>query len=874
MKPDHKPETDQLLRAAFRRLIESVWAHGKPPSRHASDHAASESAVDLTDRSTVTLAVPAAPLSFQPGAILAQRYRLVHFLGRGGMGEVYRADDLLLDQTVALKFLPTAASANSAKLSRFRNEVRMARQISHPHVCRVYDIGEAEGLTYLSMEYVDGENLASLLRRIGKLPLEKALEIARQLCAGLAAAHDKGVIHRDLKPANIMLDGRGEVRITDFGLAGMADQIRDIRSGTPAYMSPEQLADREVTARSDIYSLGIILHELLTGKRPPIPAGKIDLDPSVERVIGRCLQLDPSSRPPSALSVSAALPGGDPLAAALARGELPAPELVANAGPAEGLRPLVAVTCLAVVIIGLGFLSVLGQQHALINQIPMENSTEVLAAKAREITKSFGYGDRPADTLSAWSYDMDYLDYASRQKDAVARGPRFYAPYPPAVYFWYRQSLRYPNVPELGEDLATFNRDALAPDMQAVVLDSEGKLLEFHAHPPADTPTGEQAEAFDWDRLFAAAALDSGRFHPVPAELTPTAAFDARAAWTNSGGAEAPLRIEAAAYQGRPVFFRVLGRWARPNQPPSASFGGFSLPAFILFVIAWPLAAGLFAWRNNRRGRGDRSGALRLAGFGFVLMLCEQLAGSHHVASATEFVVLFDALRYAITGGCISWISYMALEPQVRKRSPASLISWTRLLDGRFRDPLVGGHLLVGITLAVAAMCATEAFFNLPFLATSAPTLPWSGAAPSLSLGLWRVIVGVAGGLIYMFILNLISIRIRNQWLAGSLFVLVVALILAPGYNVASFVAVLRPAVLLSAVAIALVRFGVLAAVALVYATAVRTLPLTTNFSTWYAPVALSGIAALVALAIFGFITTLLSRVRLGTAMLPESGKV
>jgi serine/threonine protein kinase len=118
-------------------------------------------------------------------------------LGRGGMGEVYRANDLLLGQAVALKFLPVQWTSDESTLGRFRNEVRIARQISHPNVCRVYDIGEAEGSTYLSMEYVDGEDLASLLRRIGRLPPDKALEIAHQLCAGLAAAHDKGVVHRD-----------------------------------------------------------------------------------------------------------------------------------------------------------------------------------------------------------------------------------------------------------------------------------------------------------------------------------------------------------------------------------------------------------------------------------------------------------------------------------------------------------------------------------------------------------------------------------------------------------------------------------------------------------------------------------------------------
>jgi serine/threonine-protein kinase len=275
-----------------------------------------------------------------PGTILAGRYRIAGLLGRGGMGEVYRATDLRLGQVVALKFLPEATARDERLLARFYNEVRIARQVAHPNVCRVYDIGQVDGLHYISMVYVDGEDLASLLRRIGRLPVDKALETARELCAGLAAAHEKGVPHRDLKPANIMIDGRGQVIVMDFGLAGFSGQLQgDIRSGTPAYMSPEQLAGTEVTIRSDIYSLGLVLYELFTGKRAFEAASLMELmemqeraapasvttlvkelDPAVERVIQRCLQPDPRKRPVSALAVAAALPGGDPLAAALAAG--------------------------------------------------------------------------------------------------------------------------------------------------------------------------------------------------------------------------------------------------------------------------------------------------------------------------------------------------------------------------------------------------------------------------------------------------------------------------------------------------------------------------------------------------------------------------
>ena len=170
-------------------------------------------------------------------------YRMVRLLGKGGMGEVYRADDLKLRQPVALKFLPEALSKDPKKLERFLHEVRVARQVSHPNVCRVYDIAEADGQHFISMEYVDGEDLAVVLRRMGRPSKEKALQIARQLCAGLAAAHDKGVLHRDLKPHNVMIDGQGRVRITDFGLAGFAGDFigKEVYAGTPAYMAPEQL---------------------------------------------------------------------------------------------------------------------------------------------------------------------------------------------------------------------------------------------------------------------------------------------------------------------------------------------------------------------------------------------------------------------------------------------------------------------------------------------------------------------------------------------------------------------------------------------------------------------------------------------------------
>jgi serine/threonine protein kinase len=299
-------EDETRIAAADTRLSSSDGA--AKPSSHVSSSSGWLSSSEAIDHGR-----------FPPGTLLGGRYRIVGRLGRGGMGEVYRADDLKLAQPVALKFLPPELDRDPSRLMQLHNEVRMARQVSHPNVCRVYDIDEVDGHTFLSMEYVDGEELASLLRRVGRFSIERSLELARQICAGLGAAHERGVIHRDLKPANVMLDGTGRVRITDFGLAGVAGE--SLRAGTPAYMAPEQLAGAEITIQSDIYALGLVLYELFTGQRAieaknvaellrkreaeiVAPSALVrDLDPAIDRVIFRCLEHDPRDRPKSALAV-------------------------------------------------------------------------------------------------------------------------------------------------------------------------------------------------------------------------------------------------------------------------------------------------------------------------------------------------------------------------------------------------------------------------------------------------------------------------------------------------------------------------------------------------------------------------------------------
>jgi serine/threonine-protein kinase len=803
---------------------------------------------------------------FPPGTLLGQRYRIVSLLGRGGMGEVYRANDLLLGQTVALKFLPAAATANEAALSRFRNEVRTARQVSHPNVCRVYDIGEAEGLTYLTMEYVDGEDLASLLRRIGRLPQDKALEIARKVCAGLAAAHDKGVVHRDLKPANIMLDSQGQVRITDFGLAGMAEQLGDVRSGTPAYMAPEQRAGKQVSARSDIYALGVVLHEVFTGKRPSEEGSKPELDPAVERVIQRCLQEDPLKRPPTALAVAAALPGGDPLAAALAAGETPSPEVVANAGAVEGMPIRSALVCLAAVVVGLVALCFVRDKTDIINQIPLENPPEALAAKARDIARSLGYAERPFDRAFGWQYDWNHIRYLHEQKDAVSRSTRLRTNQPPAAVFWYRES------PEL---LAAFEgprvtRTDPAPGgagMLEARLDPEGRLIEFHAQPLPVAKLTSQAPATDWSRLFAAAGLDFNRFTQAQPELAPTVFAETRAAWTGSsfGGLSDPLRVEAAACQGRPVFFKVIGPWSGPEQPESPQIP----PSFgLVFLIVLPAAASLVAWRNTRLGRGDRRGAFRLACFAFLVQLPTFLLLSNHTATSTEVAVILRVLQRALFSPVFVWVLYMAFEPYLRRRSPEMLISWSRLLAGRFRDPLLGGDLLVGVVLGIWANLLTLlASLTGPLAATQGPPIRATqltlGAGYSLAVCLQLVMFAAGGGLSFVFEWMLLRRLLRRPWLVVLVFALQYFVIFAPGPATAAALPVRVMVTVLNVglLVYALARFGLVTTTLFIFAGAILSrFPLTANLSAWYAPSALVAVLIVLAIAVYAFHTTLAGR--------------
>lgn len=843
---------------------------------------------------------------FTPGTVLAERYRIIGLLGRGGMGEVYRADDLKLGQPVALKFLPQRFASEKGRLERFYSEVRIARQVSHPNVCRVYDVGEIDGQHYLSMEYVDGEDLASLLKRIGRLPPDKALEIARELCAGLAAAHERGVLHRDLKPSNVMLDGRGRARITDFGLAIAASDVVDGEvSGTPAYMAPEQLAGKPASVRSDLYALGLVLYELSTGRKafdgatfeelrrkhaedaPAAPSSiTLGFDPAVERVILRCLEKDPLARPASVSQVAAALPGGDPLAAALAAGETPSPEMVAAAGEEGALAPAKAWAMLGAAVVILG--AVVGLARFSMDQglAPFPKSPEFLTERSRELIRGFGYTSEPADEASWWDRKYDYLSYRAAHEPSTKWWRSLPRIEPHPWWFWHRQSPRF-LVPE-----NPFGDPAIRPTdpplevsgMVNVALDARGNLMRLRAVPsqveapeaPATPPV-----APDWKPLFAAAGLEFARFSPSAPRWLPPEPFDARADWDGAyaSSPNVPIHVTAASWRGRPVSFEVVGPWNIPERMQERSQAAglvISNYAFLAFILSSWIAAFLMARRNLRLGRGDRRGAIRIATFVFSGVVLTWVFSGHHVPTQDEGWTLINVVAIAVFLGAFVWLAYIAIEPIVRRKWPELLFSWSRLLSGRFRDPLVGRDVLAGILIGEAMMLMLEIAYAIPNwvdLTGMTPMPParttMLSAAGAASQLFWASYITPLNGLGFLTLLVLSQVVLRRRWLAIGLtgILLVVTGLSGENYAVELPAAIAIAALLL----LAAVRFGVLAFTVTMFVGFLSRGPFTLDLSRWYAARGLVFVGLVLALAVWSFRASLGGRPVFGGARLDEA---
>jgi serine/threonine-protein kinase len=631
-----------------------------------------------------------------------------------------------------------------------------------------------------------------------------------------------------------------------------------------------------------------VLYELYTGQRaldaptmaeliarrergdiaPPTSVVR-DLDEGIERAIMRCLEPDPAQRPASALAVSAALPGGDPLAAALAAGQTPSPEMVAAAGTAGTVTTSTAITTAGAILIACAILVGLYQRVQLSNIAALPKPPAALIDRAQEIVVKLGYGSNVRSSASGFSTSRDWANYIASTSSDPSRWDRLRTPRPETYVFWYRTSPRILRPIGDTNPIEGLNPPVNIAGMTLVVVDSAGRLGEFLAIPEPTQPDDAPPARADWNVLFEAAGLSRASFTPVAPRWRPAVFVDERMAWEGNLP-ELPdtrVRIEAAATAGRPVFFAITGPWTRSMRTATAAapplLNRITAAITSLVMPALMLVGALLARRNLKSGRGDRRGAFRAAAAVFALLMGAWLLGNNHVDSlAMEVERCLAAVSVALFNAAVAWLAYLGVEPYVRRFSADTLIGWSRLVAGNWRDPRVGRDVATGVVVGLA-MTLVFAVHNLvpPLLGQPEPMPALPDPTPLISIryALSRISAQLQDAMTsaMLGLGGFVALRIwlKHKWLAAAAALVCYAGVVmngmfspgAPAVDLVfgliitgAFVGVLGWAGLLTAIATLATHFILMRA------------PLTTDISSWRAPTGYVFLGAVLLLGLGG----------------------
>jgi hypothetical protein len=615
-----------------------------------------------------------------------------------------------------------------------------------------------------------------------------------------------------------------------------------------------------------------------TATLPTSPSSHVsNLDPATESVILRCLEKEPAKRPESALAVAAALPGGDPLAAAVAAGETPSPELVAAAGEREAMSPVLALLVAVLSVVVFWAAVTLAARDDLRAYVAPDKPPEAMKDRAKDVVRALGYTQEiysnPADSAIGYSTWTHHLNYIEENDDSPERWQQLKHARPGAVSFWYRQSpeFYFPHSAWGSIGIPPVSRWNPFPNVSGeilVSLDMQGRLTFFSATPKRFATEGAPTDEPDWARLFELAELDVEEFTPVESRYQRFMAPDQRAAWVGHLPAtpDLELRIEAGWHEGRPVLFALLWPWeveSMSADPVRRTGFGARQTIGLLVTLAFIVFAAFLARRNLKRDRADRNGARRLMVAVFVLRTAWELFRAP-VGLYGNPVLLIFVLASALLDTVILGATYVALEPYARRIWPTMLTSWSRLVGGeilRWRDASVGRSILWGLA-GGAVLTALEPLRDLVNALAQ-------GGVVKPSIGNWNVVLGqrmvlaeIVNGLqqgaavACFFTLLLIGIRfiVRRRLPTVIVIVLLLSLLGAFDDKYSSVpIGFMMEAVWLTILMVILVRFGFLSLIVAAFVTTLAGMAATADWTAWYARPSWTAMVLITLLAIYGY---------------------